>query len=157
MELSAASTGPHLNLAVLCEKVLQEQDGVISVIRVIDRLVQSATGPDVPDQMPPFLANNLTMVVSLRSDQARGRYGLKIRAEAPGGFQLPALEHGVQLQGGNTGVNLVMPLSLPIAHDGVYWFDVFLTGPAPKEDRLLTRVPLEVVYQPLRVGGSPPG
>ncbi len=142
-------------MAVLCEKALQEQDGVLSVIRVIDRLTQSATGTELPEQMPPFLADNLTMVVCLKADQARGRYGIKIRPEAPGGFQLPAMEQGIQLAGGATGVNLVMPLILPIGQDGVYWFDVFLTGPAPQEDRLLTRVPLEVLYQPLRIGESP--
>jgi hypothetical protein len=29
--------GPYLNAALLCEKVLQERDGVLSIIRIIDR------------------------------------------------------------------------------------------------------------------------
>lgn len=143
-------------MAVLCEKALQEQDGVISIIRVIDRLTQSHTGPDPPEQMPQFVASHLTLVVALKSDQARGRYGIKIRPEAPGGFQLPAMEQGIQLQPGGSGVNLVMPLVFPVAQEGLFWFDVFLTGPDPQPDRLLTRVPLEIVYQPLRLGASSP-
>lgn len=144
------NTGPHLLAAVLCEKVLQEQDGVLSVIRIVDRLTQTASGPDAPAQMPPFIAPNLTLLVALRSDQARGRYGIKIRPEAPGGFQLPSVEQAIPLQAGPTGANVIMPLVMPISEEGVYWFDVFLTGPAPQEDRLLTRIPLEIVYLPHR-------
>jgi hypothetical protein len=29
--------GPYLAIAVICEKALHEQDGVISLIRIIDR------------------------------------------------------------------------------------------------------------------------
>jgi len=134
--------------------VLQEQDGVISLIRLIDRLTQTFTGPDAPEQMPPFLATDLTMMIAIKSDQARGRYGLKIRPETPGGFQLPAIEQAIQLQAG-TGANLVMPIALPIAQEGLYWFDIFLTGPPPQADRLLTRVPLEVLYSPQRIGPLP--
>ncbi len=147
------STGPHLTLAVLCEKVLHEADGAISVIRVVDQLTQTAVGPDAPAAMPPFLIDNLTLVVALKADQARGRFGVKVRPEAPGGIQLPSMEQAVTFQSGPSGVNLIMPLVLPIASEGVYWFDVFLTGHEPQEDELLTRVPLEVIYAPQR----PPG
>lgn len=29
--------GPYVNAALICEKVLQETDGVLSVVRIIDR------------------------------------------------------------------------------------------------------------------------
>lgn len=141
-------TGPHLTMAVLCEKVLHEHDGVISAIRIIDQLTQTATGPEPPEQMPPFISNDLTMVITVKSDQARGRYGIRLRPEQPGGVQLPATEQAITIQPGAAGVNLIMPLVLPIAHEGVYWFDVFLTARPPQPDRLLTRVPLEVIYSP---------
>jgi hypothetical protein len=47
------SDGPHVGIAVLCEKVLQEGDGVLSLIRVVDRIIHSAVGPEAPDEMPP--------------------------------------------------------------------------------------------------------
>ena len=150
MSTPEAATGPHLIVATLCERVLTETDGVLSVIRVVDRITQTASGPEAPDQMPPFILDWLTMLIALRSDQARGRYGIKVRPEAPGGFQLPSAEQAIQLQSGPSGANLIMPLVLPITAEGVFWFDVFLTGPAPQQDRLLTRVPLEIVYQPNR-------
>jgi hypothetical protein len=151
----APETGPYVLAAVFCEKVLQERDGVISAIRIIDQLTQAAAGPDPPQAMPPFLSE-LTMLVSLKAGDARGRHGVKIRPEAPGGFQLPAIEQAITFQAGAGGVNLIMQVALPIAYEGVYWFDVILTGPRPQEDRLLTRIPLEVIYAPQRVGGSEP-
>jgi hypothetical protein len=148
------STGPHLVVAALCEKVLQEQDGVLSLIRLIDALTQTASGVETPAQMPPFIATDLTMVISVKADQARGRFGIRVRPEAPSGVQLPAIEQGVNLQpGAAKGINLVMPLQIAIDQEGTYWFDVFLTGPAPQAARLLTRVPLNIIYQPQQLGG----
>lgn len=141
-------------MAVLCEKVLNEQDGVISAIRIIDRLTQTATGPEPPEQMPPFMLDTLTMLITVKPDQARGRYGIRIRPEQPGGVQLPPTEQAITIQPGAAGLNLIMPLILPIAHEGVYWFDVFLTARPPQPDRLLTRVPLEVIYSPQRSPAS---
>jgi hypothetical protein len=144
------TTGPHLIAALICEKVLDEKDGVLSAIRIIDRLERSAIGPDAPEEMPPFVVDNLTLLVTVKSDQARGRYGIKVRPEAPGGVQLPPMEQAITIQPGPAGINLTVPFALAIQAEGVYWFDVFLTGPAPQEDRLLTRVPLEVIYSPQR-------
>lgn len=142
-------------MAVLCEKVLTEQDGVVSIIRVIDRLTQTTTGPEAPDNMPPFITDNLTMVVAVRADQARGRFGIKVRPEAPGGIQLPPVEQAITISPGPNGINLVMPLVLPIGAEGVYWFDVFLAARGEQTDKLLTRVPLEVVYSPQRTAAPP--
>ncbi len=156
MATSDVTTGPHLVMAVLCEKVLHERDGVLSIIRVIDQLTQTAVGPEAPEQMPPFIADNLTMIVTIKADQARGRYGVKIRPEAPGGIQLPPIEQAITISNGPGGVNLVIPMALPISAEGVYWFDVFLTAPTAQPDRLLTRVPLEVQYSPQRLAPASP-
>lgn len=148
------TTGPHLVLAAICEKVLQEADGVLSLIRVVDAISQTASGPEPPAQMPPFVLGDVTLVISLKADQARGRFGIRVRPEAPSGIQLPPVEQGINLQpGAAKGVNLVMPLQIAIDQEGTYWFDVFLTGPEPQPDRLLTRVPLNIIYSPQRVGG----
>jgi len=43
-------TGPHIVNATFCEKVLIEPDGVLSLIRLVDRFTQTATGPEPPEQ-----------------------------------------------------------------------------------------------------------
>jgi hypothetical protein len=44
--------GPYLQMAVFCDRVLQEKGGVISIIRVVDRLIITATGPDDRSALP---------------------------------------------------------------------------------------------------------
>jgi hypothetical protein len=140
------NTGPYVSVAVFCEKVMQEQDGGMSLIRVTDTINQAAIGPDAPREMQPFMAS-ITLVLMLKSGEARGSYGVLLRPEAPGGFQMPSFEQTVHLQGGAWGAAIVMPLQFPVSEQGVYWFDVFLTEPTDADSsKFLTRIPLEVVY-----------
>ena len=150
-------TGPHVVIATFCEKVLSEPDGVLSLIRVVDRFTQTATGTEPPEQMPPFVVSDrdLRMVISLKSDKAKGRCSIKIVAEDPSGVRTPVGESDVTLPVGNQGVNLIIGMNFAFQHEGVYWFDVILGGPRNQEDHLMTRVPLEVVYQRQRVQPPP--
>ena len=127
----------------MCEKVLTEQDGVLSVIRIVDRVTVTSAGPDVPDEMPPTQLN-LSAVVSFRSGSARGRYTVRLRPEDPSGVQLPVLEMPVHFEGEERGANLVISFNMLAEHEGLYWIDVLF-----RED-LITRIPLRVIYQPQR-------
>lgn len=144
-------TGPYLQLACLCEKVLTDSDGVLSLIRVVDQITQTTTGIDVPDQMPPFVVTDLKLVISLKAGKARGRYAVKIRPEDPSGIQLPPFETPVQLSPGNRGVNIITDLQFAVQHEGVYWFDILFAPGAGVEDWLLSRIPLEVQYRPQKL------
>jgi hypothetical protein len=145
------NTGPFVSVATFCEKVIQEPGGVPTIVRITDTLNQAAIGPDAPREMQPFMAN-ITLMVSLKSGQARGQFGLLIRPEAPGGFQLPPFENSVHLQGEAWGAATIIPMQLAINEPGIYWFDVLLTTPGTDSEQLLTRVPLEVVYQRAAAG-----
>jgi hypothetical protein len=138
-------------MAALCERVLTEQDGVLSLIRVVDRITQAAAGEEVPEQMPPFLLSNLNLVVMLKAGEAQGRYAIKLRILDPSGVHLPERELPVHFEQGNRGTNIVSPVQMPIQYEGVYWFEIFLSG-RRAEDWLLTRIPLQVLYQPQRTG-----
>lgn len=148
-------TGPHLQVAAFCEKVIEDKEGVLSLIRVVDQITSTAVGPDVPEEMPAFTLSGISLVISLKADQARGRYAIKLRPEDPSGHQLPFLETPIQLEGGERGVNVVSPLQILIEHEGLYWFDVFFSAGAAN-DRLLTRMPLRVVYRPQRIPAPSP-
>ena len=148
-------TGPHVAVAVLCERVITEGDGVLSLIRIVDRVTQSATGPDPPDLMPAFIVDNLQMVLALKSDQARGRHRIKLVIEDPSTTRTPVTENDVNLSPGNQGINVVIPVKLGLELEGVYWIDVILSAPRGQEDKLMTRVPIEVVYQRQRVPVEP--
>lgn len=146
-----AQGGPYLQSALICEKVLRDADGVQSYIRVVDRITVTTTGEDPPPEMPPQHLD-LTASITLKAGEARGRYAVKFRPEAPGGFERPALEVPVNFVGegehGNT-VNVELK-GLEIDLEGLWWFDVLFVDRHQKE-KLMTRIPLRMMYQPQRV------
>lgn len=152
--MSASDTGgPHVQVAAFCEKVIVEQGtGKLSLIGLVEQVTNSAVGPEVPDVMPPFSLNALTLAVCIWADQARGRYAIKIRPEDPSGHQLDALSAPIQLEGGPRGVNVITQMNLLVEHEGTYWFDILFATGTTDDGRLLTRVPLEVLYRPQQLG-----
>jgi len=131
--------GPYVQLATFCEKVLQEADGVISIVRMIDRIGVSAQGTNAPPELPGGTIRT-TLVVALKSDDARGRHELTIRAHQPSGQTLPDRKLDVIFDGDDRGFNLIVEIDVE-AMEGLYWFDVLLN------ESLMTRIPLRISYQ----------
>jgi uncharacterized protein DUF6941 len=141
-------TGPFVNAAFLCEQILTDESGVISVIRIVDQVTQTVVGVDVPSEMPP-LTTSIKGVVLLKDGQARGRHWITIRMEEPSGLQRELTKRAVHFQGPpNHGNLLKIDLNLGLSSEGLYWFDILLEG-----GQLLTRIPLEVVYTPTPTAG----
>jgi len=132
--------GPWLQAAVFCEKLLQEQDGVVSLIRVIDRFMIQASGPEPPERMP---AARLSMMgyLAFKSGIARGSYSVTIKGVSPLGRPLPGMTLPMLLEGEDRGAGLGFQLNLDAQEEGLYWFEVLIG------ERLITRMPLRVVYQ----------
>jgi uncharacterized protein DUF6941 len=125
--------------------VLQEKDEIISVIRMIDRIAVTVNALASPEAMPPTTIN-LNALISLKSGSARGRGTVKWGVETPSGLRLPDQLLPVLFEGDDRGVNLIITLNMVIEQEGVYWFDVRL------DERLLTRIPLRILFQ--RIGQS---
>jgi len=139
-------TGPYVSAAVLCERVLEEKDGVVTLVRLIDRFIVTAQGPDAPATLPPTLVS-VVAVVWLRSGEARGRHVLQLRPEKPSGERLDATEISVHFEGEERGSRTTGNISLVADEEGLYWFDVLL------DDTLLSRIPLRIMYQRQTAGG----
>lgn len=142
-----AATGPYLVAALFCEQVLEEKTGVLSVIRIIDRVIQHASGPGAPEQMPP-LSYVLTALISLKSGQARGTVQVRLDMESPSGLVKPGPFMTALMEGEDRGQNLVMRVQTMFEEPGLYWFNVHI------DDKVVTRMPFRVVYT--RIGGPPP-
>jgi len=142
-------TGPYLKAAVFCEKVLREADGVMSFIRVVDRVTITATGPDAPVTMPktPY---NITAVIALTSGQSRGRHEIRIEPEEPSGLKKPAFLATVQMEGEDRGANVVLNMLFTFEMEGLYWFYVYL------DDTLLTKMPFRMMYARMSTGTPKP-
>lgn len=146
--------GPFLQTALLCQKVLTEEDGVFSAIRIVDRFTTHAAGPDVPDEMPPGIID-LTALVIVKAGDARGRFGIRLRPQRPSGQQMDAMDFPIRFDGApDQGQALVLPMQMQMDEEGLYWIDVFLVDRSGQKEDLLTRMPITIRYQPQRI--NPP-
>ncbi len=138
-----AVTGPYLKAALLCDDVIEGKDGVLSLIRVVDRLTVTAAGPGVPGAMPP-VPHQLKLVIMVVSGQARGTHTMAVTIETPDGIVHSGWESTVLLEGEDRGANVVIELDYQFKLEGVHWFRLSLEGEEA------TRIPFRVLYQ--RVG-----
>ncbi len=142
---SLPGEGPFLSAAFLCEKVLQEVDGVKSAIRIVDRVTRTIQGQELPPEMPPFDWPG-ALFLRWKSGWARGTIPIRVVLVKPNLdsqelLNQPALFEGEE----DRGVDWILNMRLQLEQVGIYWFDIYL------EDHRVTRVPLRVIYQPQRV------
>ena len=141
--------GPYVQVAAICERVLREADGVISLIRIIDVVTHTERGPDPPNDMPEVRCP-LTLVIAMKSGRAKGRHDVTITPQLPSGETLAAITVSVQLEGEGKGYHIVSKIDIPYTKEGLYWFNVRF------DDELFTRLPLEIRYARMVTGSTSP-
>lgn len=137
--MTAPPKGPFVQAAVFCDRLLMEQDGTASIIRVIDKITHLVLGPDVPAELPQFTMQ-LKGVVMLKPGSALGRATFALVGERPDGQRHNLGESTVHFEGGLRGVNIPLDVTVTFGQEGLYWFDVLIDG------ELMTRMPLAVEY-----------
>ena len=136
------SQGPHLAAAVLCERILTEADGVVSAIRIVDRINHVVASPNPPETMEPF-DYEMTLFVSFKAGSARGPMPLVIRVQKPSGTSSSPFRQTVNFEGDDErGINVVGIMKMRLDTPGLHWFDLFLG------EHRVTRIPLRLVYLP---------
>jgi len=137
---------PYLTAALLCEKVLQEADGTLSVMRIADRVqLQNAPpgiqlAPPPPGVQPPIPIFQLACLVALKSGPLVGDYTLGLTLFSPSGkVQGIPIKQPMKLLGKDQGQNFVINLVMSAEEEGLHWLHVTLG------DMELTRIPLMVV------------
>jgi hypothetical protein len=138
--MTGAHGGPWVQMALFCEKVLQERDGVLTLIRVVDRVTHQVVGPTAPSDMEPF-EHELVLVVALKAGGALGRHEVRIDWESPDGLRHRGPIQSVVFESAERGVNILQHSRLRFTLEGLYWFDVYV------DDQRVTRIPFRVVYE----------
>lgn len=140
-------TGPYVTLATFCEQAIEDKNGVLTLVRIIDQITASGAS----DELPQGAAVATTLVVGLKPGQARGRQTVQVAIEHPDGTRHPGSDLPVHFtQGPVVGANLVLNMTIALSTTGIYWADVLVNK------RLVTRVPLEVRYEVTPPGMPPP-
>jgi hypothetical protein len=143
--------GPWLQAAVFCEKVLTERDGVVSLIRLVDRLTITTAGSSAPETMP-LATLQIGGMLMFKSGFAKGSYEVRLTMISPSDTRMQDQVVPLFLEGDERGASVGFTLNLAAKEDGLYWMDVRV------RDRLVTRMPLRIVYQriqgPMRQGPS---
>lgn len=138
--MEQSENGPYLQAAFFCERLLQESDGVLSVIRIVDTIdfqrSEQATEP-------PLV--NLTLFIAFKAGEARGSHELTVVKENASGHPVDVEERHTQTLvfygTEDRGVTVIMPVAMTGGEAGLYWFAVYLG------DRLMTRLPLRVAVR----------
>lgn len=138
--------GPYVITAALCDQALQDKDGSISLVRVIDKV----TGHGVAEQMPSFTANIVFVLILTAGEAAGQSFTVNLQMNGPSGEMYAGIELPVRFgDSPNARANLIVKLALQVASPGLHWVRVLL------EDELLTRTPLLAEYD--RVTPAPQG
>lgn len=136
--------GPFLQMAVFCERVLQEKDGVLSAIRIVDRFAHAIHGAEFPEKMPPIKID-VAILIALKSGDFKGKQLLKIIPRTPSGQEMPGFSGPILFEGEDRGINVTLRYLFEAPEEGLYWFDVELDG------KVLTKMPLRIIYQQTHV------
>lgn len=131
--------GPFLQMAVFCEKALQEKDGVMSAIRIVDRFTLTVSSEASPGSIPTMnLAINL--IIAFKSGDIRGKMELKVRPVSPSGKEMPSFTGPLFFEGGDHGSSIIIQYGLSAKEEGIYWFDIILNN------KFVTKIPLRIIY-----------
>jgi len=140
--------GPYIQMAGICEQVIEDKTGALSLIRIIDTITHTEARPDAPTEMPP-VTYPMKMVIMLKAGRARGRHELKIVPQLPSGETKTPLIRSVQMEGEERGFNNIINMLFTFTMEGLYWFNIYL------DDSLLTRIPLRIKYNRIVTQGTP--
>lgn len=139
----ALEQGPYVAIACLCEMVIEDKTGVLSLIRIIDRLTHTEAGPNPPKEMPPF-THSWFLVLTLKSGMAQGRYDIRIQLQRPDGSVEDVNTTTVHFEGEEKGHNLIGQIITQFHIEGLHWYKIYLED-GDRQD-LLTAVPFRVMY-----------
>ena len=141
--------GPYLQAALICETVIEDKNGVLSAIKIIDRITRTAHGPDPPAVMDPFEYEFFILLV-LKSGENPGVFRIKVQPIKPTNEAMPPVTYTMHLEApADRGMNIIGRTRLRFDVPGLWWFDVLLN------ERRITRMPLRIIYLPqqVQIGG----
>ena len=139
------SGGPYLTGVFFCEKILREADGILSFIRIMDKVTVAGPAESIQPTVIP-----LNLVIMGKSGMHRGSGQITLTPTTPSGEKMPPIAMAVVFEGDNDrGFAAIGTIGFPIKEAGAYWFEIALDG-AP-----LTYTAIRIVYMRTSLGPHP--
>lgn len=141
------NTLPYVTAAFFCERIIEGKDGILSAIRIIDRAQPEAgslAAASFQDQKIT-MSLQITALIALKAGKLDGKFNVRIIGEKPSGQRADLQTLPIELHGKDSGVNVVVNLTVVVTEEGTHWFDVLF------ENQLVTKMPLTVL--PVRIQG----
>lgn len=149
--MDAQPQGPYVQAALFADMILEDKSGSLSPIRIIDRLTHTIQGPNPPEDLKPF-SRTLNALIALKPGRATGRQNFTLWMVKPDETRQKTVQGTLHFEGGpNQGANLKLILNVTFEQEGIYYFDFEVEG------HLLTRMPMQVMYNRVATGSGPPG
>ena len=127
---------PIVLAALLCDRVLIEADGSVSIIRIADKLIYGKP-PQMPEGITPM--GQVQFFMALRSGELEGTFPMKLFLLQPNAERNLIAEASLRLAGLDQGQNVTVPINVPIHQDGMNWVEVEFNG------EVLTTIPVMVI------------
>lgn len=131
--------GPWIGAASFCDRLLIEEQGFYSIIRMVDSVTVPAATP-VASGTGASVKLGLTLFLMFRSGVKPSSAELRVRRNAPNETAGTTPSQMVAFPGEGASVPVRIDFSLDFDLPGRYWFDVLL------DDLIVTRVPLMIVF-----------
>ena len=137
---------PVVGLACLCEKVLTEKDGVITLVRLVDQFT-AVVPPNLPEGFKPHIS--MTLVLNLRAAGLTGKHDVRIVMHGPTKAADPQ-DFVVEFPPGDlSAVNLLLTVGIGIEKFGNCRLDVLFDGEP------LTTVPFRLIEAQAQTDAAP--
>jgi hypothetical protein len=137
-----ANKKPIVTAALLCDRVLQEKDGVLTAIRIVDQFTVAPPPAALPPNFVALASADFAVLICVKPGDLTGTFRLSLKIRFPSGAaHVFGEEIAVPLIGGDEqkGVNFTTRVMMPVTEYGLYWFDVLWEG------ELLTAIPFKLV------------
>lgn len=141
--MAIPSSGPFLTAALFCEDVSYDDDGAITIHRLVDALefqIPNNAPPDFPTPDAPLVGQRL-FYLCFKTDSQEDRYHVKIVCEHPDRTESVVFDGPLEIEPMHNGCSLALELTMAFDRPGKRWYRVELNG------QLMTRVPLLVFFE----------
>ena len=141
--MTFSASGPFLTAAFFCESVSTDEDGAITIHRLVDALefaIPTEAPPDFPSAESPLIGERV-FYLCFKTDSQEDRYHVKIVCEHPDRTESVVFDGPLEIEPMHNGCSLALELTMAFDRPGKRWYRVELDG------QMVTRVPLLVFFE----------